>query len=113
VICCALGCAVGPTVGCTNSQDTKRVAAKSEALKTYNTQFDALKLQVDDLKARADKATGEDKVKLDAKLRDATAKRDAAKKKLDELGQAAADKVDALTKEVEAAFEDAKKAVKE
>ena len=42
-----------------------------------------------------------------------SAKRDAAKKKLEELEKAAADKWDAVNKEAEAAFEEVKKAVKE
>jgi len=113
VICCALAGAVGLTIGCGNSSKDTKPAVKEETLTRYNSQLDTLGKQVDELKAKAEKSTGDEKVKLEAKLKDATARRDAAKKKLDELKQAAADKVEALNKEVEAAFEDAKKAVKE
>ena len=113
VICCALAGVVGLTIGCSNSKDTKPTVNKEESLKNYKTQLAGFDKQVDDLKAKTDKATGEEKTKLEAKLKDATAKRDAAKKKLEELEKAAAEKWDATNKEVEAAFDDVKKAVKE
>jgi hypothetical protein len=114
VICCALAGAVGLTIGCSGSpKDTKPAASKDESLKNYKTQLGSFDKQVDELKAKADKATGDEKTKLEAKLKDVTAKRDAAKKKLEELEKAAAEKWDAVNKEVEAAFEDVKKAAKE
>lgn len=114
VLCCALAGVVGLTIGCGGpSKDTKTTAKHEESIKSYKTQLTAFDKQVDELKAKTDKAVGEDKTKLEAKLKDATAKRDAAKKKVEELEKAAADKWDAVNKEVEAALEDVKKAVKE
>jgi hypothetical protein len=114
VICCALAGAVGLTIGCSNSpKDTKHTGGNAESLKSYATQLDAINKQVTELEAKVAKAAGEEKTRLEAKLKDATAKRDAAKKKLDELKAAAADKWDALNKETESAFEDLKKAIKE
>src|SRR4051794_4341818 len=99
VICCALAGVVGLTVGCNNTKDTKPAPAKKdEAVTAYKTQLGVLDKQVDDLKAKAEKAAGDDKVKLDAKLKDAAAKRDVAKKKLDELEKAAADKWEGVNK---------------
>jgi hypothetical protein len=112
VISCALVAAVGLTIGCTGTKDTKP-AGKDEALKTYKTQLSGFDKQVDDLKAKADKATGDEKGKLEAKWKDAAAKREVAKKKLEELEKAAADKWDAAEKEAKTAFEDVTKAVKE
>lgn len=112
VICCALAGVVGLTVGCNNSKDTK-TTAKDDSLKSYKTQVSAFDKQVDDLKAKAEKATGDAKVKLDAKYAESAAKRDAAKKKLEELEKAAADKWDAVEKELKTAIDDASKAVKE
>jgi hypothetical protein len=114
VICCALFGVFGLTIGCSsNLKDTKAAATKDEALKSYSTQLEAINKQVDELKAKVEKATGDEKAKLEAKLKDASAKRDAAMKKLEELKQVAAEKWDALNKEAEAAFEGAKKALKE
>jgi hypothetical protein len=115
---CVLGCAlfglVGLSIGCNNTKDTKPTPATHEdAIKSYKTQLGGFDVQVDELKVKADKATGEEKTKLEAKLKDAAAKRDAAKKKLEELEKAAADKWDAINKEAAAAFDDAKKVVKE
>ena len=111
VICCALMGAVGLTIGCNGTKDTK--ASKDDSLKSYKTQLNGFDKQVDELKAKADKATGDEKAKLEAKWKEATAKREVAKKKLEELEKAAADKWDAVEKETKTAFEDATKAVKE
>ncbi len=114
VICCALGGIVSLTVGCNLSKDTKPVPTKKdEAVTAYKSQLGVLEKQVDDLKTKADKATGDDKTKLDAKLKDAIANRGAAKKKLEELEKATADKWEAVNKEANAALDDLKKAVKE
>jgi len=112
VICCALMGAACLTIGCNGTKDTKQTA-KDESLKSYKTQFGTFDKQVDELKAKADKATGDEKGKPEAKLKDAMAKREVAKKKLDELEKAAADKWDAVEKELKTAIEDVTKAVKE
>jgi hypothetical protein len=110
---CALAAAVGLVIGCNNAKDTRPAAGKDESLKSYETQLSGFDKQVDELKAKAEKATGEEKTKLEAKWKEAVAKRDAAKKKLEELKKAAADKWDAVEKEAKTAFEEATKAVKE
>ena len=112
VVCCALAGVVGLTGGCTNSKDTKPAAVKKdEAVTAYKARLGEMDKQVDDLKAKADKATGEEKTKLEAKWKESAGKRDAAKKKLEELEKVAADKWDAANKEAEAAFDEVKKAV--
>jgi hypothetical protein len=113
VICCALLGAVGLTIGCNGTKDTRPTTAKDESLKSYKTQLAGIDKQVDELKAKADKAAGDEKTKQEAKLKDATAKRDAAKKKLEELEKATADKWDAADKETKAAIDEAAKAAKE
>ncbi|MFM8274580.1 MAG: hypothetical protein ACKODX_19935 [Gemmata sp.] len=114
VICCALAGVAGLTAGCNNTKDPKPAPAKKdEAVAAYKTQLGALDKQVDELKAKGEKAAGDDKVRLEARLKDAGAKRDAAQKKLDELARAAADKWEAANKDAAAALEDLKKAVKE
>ncbi len=113
VLCCALAGVAGLTVGCTGSKDTKPTTGKDESLKTYKTQLGAFDKHVEELKAKAEKATGEEKTKLEAKWKESAAKRDAARKKLEELEKAAADKWDVLEKEAATAFDEAKKAVKE
>ena len=104
---------MGLTIGCTLSKDTKPTQTKNEKLTVYKTDLSNLEKQVDELKAKAEQATGDAKTKLEAKWKDSAAKRDAAKKKLEELEKAAAEKWDAGSKEVEAAFDEIKKAVKE
>jgi hypothetical protein len=113
VICCALAGVLGLTVGCTGTKDTKPTASHDESVKSYKTQLGGFDTKVDELKAKADKATGEKKTELEAKWKDSAAKRDAAKKKLEELEKAAADKWDAVEKDAKHAFEEASKAVKE
>ncbi|QJW95431.1 sll1863 family stress response protein [Frigoriglobus tundricola] len=113
VLCCALAGVTGLTVGCTGSKDTKPTTSKDESVKTYKTQLSAFDKHVDELKAKAEKATGEEKTKLEAKWKESAAKRDAAKRKLEDLEKAAEDKWDAVNKEAATAFDDVKKAVKE
>jgi hypothetical protein len=114
---CVLGCALmavlGLTIGCSNSnKDTKPAATKKdEAVTASKARLGEVDTQLTDLKAKMDKATGDEKTRLETKYKDAAAKRDAAKKKVEELDKAAADKWEAVNKEVESALEDAKKAV--
>ncbi len=113
MICCAMA-VVGLAVGCNMSKDTKPTPTKKdEAVTAYKARLSELDRQVDDLKAKAEKATGEEKTKLEAKWKESAGKRDAAKKKLEELEKVAADKWDAANKEAETAFDEVKKAVKE
>src|SRR5688572_15106319 len=114
---CVLGCALagvlGMAVGCDKSKNTPTtpVVKKDEAVAAYKAKLVDLDKQVADLKAKAEKATGEENAKLAAKHKEAADKVAAAKKKLEELEKAATDKWDAANKETEAAFEEAKKAV--
>lgn len=114
VICCALAGVIGLAVGCNGTKDTKPATAKKdEAVTAYKAKLAEFDKQVDELKAKADKAAGAEKTALEAKWKESAAKRDAAKKKLEELEKVAGDKWDAANKEAEAAFDDVKKAVKE
>jgi hypothetical protein len=112
VLCCALAGVVGLVVGCNPSAENKPATAKKdEAIKAHKASLGDADKKIDDLKARAEKATGEEKTKLEAKWKDASAKRDAARKKLDELEKAAVEKWEAVNKEAEAALTELKKAV--
>jgi hypothetical protein len=113
VISCALAGVIGLTIGCTGTKDTKPTASHEDAIKGYKSQLGGFDTKVDELKAKVEKATGDEKKNLEAKLKDATAKREAAKKKLEELEKVAADKWDAVNKEAKTAFEEASKAIKE
>jgi len=61
---------------------------------------------VDELKAKADKATGEEKTKAGGEVKDAVAKRDAAKKKLEELEKPRPTSGMAVEKERRPAFDE-------
>ncbi|MBM3980563.1 MAG: hypothetical protein FJ304_09800 [Planctomycetes bacterium] len=110
VLGCALACATALSVGC--GKDAKPTS-KEESVKVHKAVLTGLDKSVDDLKAKAEKAAGEEKTKLDAKWKAAGEKRDAAKKKLDELEKAAADKWEAVEKDLKTALADAATAVKE
>src|SRR4051794_19030226 len=92
VLCCAVAGFVGLTIGCNNGSGAKPTAAqRDEAAATLKTRMDAADKAAAALKEKADKAAVGDK-KLDARVKDAAAKRDAAAKKLDDLKAAGADK---------------------
>ena len=113
VLCCALAGVLGLAVGCTSTKDTKPTPTKKdEAVTAYKARLGEFDKQVAELKAKAEKATGEERTKLEAKLKDLSAKRDAAKKKLDELEKAAAEKWEAIDKEAKTAFDEMKNAAK-
>jgi hypothetical protein len=106
VLCCAMAGVLGLAVGCNGL--TK---SHEEAVTTMQTDLEKLDKKVAELKEKADKSAGDEKGRLEAKWKDAGAKRDAAKKKLDELKTAPADKWEAVKKEADAAIGEAKKAV--
>ncbi len=113
---CAMGCAaamfLGLAVGCNLKQDaTPTAAERDRAVTAYKVQLDGLDRKIADLKAKAEKAAGDEKPKLDAKVKEATAKREAFAKKCDELKAVAVEKIDAAKKDAEAALADFKKSV--
>jgi hypothetical protein len=93
------------------SKETPTLAARDEAVAAYKTRLDDVDKKIADLKDRAGKATGDEKTKLEGKLKDATTKREAVGKKVDELKAAAADKWEGVKKDTDAALEDLKKFV--
>lgn len=109
VLGCALAAALALAVGCYNS--TKPDAKHDAALKGYEKALADLDKEVEELKATAEKATGEEKSAKEAFWKAAAEKRDAAKKKLEELKKVAAEKWDAAEKETKEAFENFKKAL--
>lgn len=110
VLCCALG-ALGLVVGCKPGPDAKAPDTKESAVADSKAKLDGLDKKFNELKDRAAKATGDEKAKLDAKVADATAKREAFVKKHDALKAAAADKWEAARTEATAALEEYRKVV--
>jgi predicted nuclease with TOPRIM domain len=110
VLCCALAGVLGLAVGCNFSAE-KAIKPRDEAAATLKTTFDDLDKKVTELKEKMEKATGDEKARLEAKWKESSGKRDAAKKKLEELKTAAADKWEAVKKQADAAFGEFKKAV--
>jgi len=112
VLCCAMAGIVGLTVGCNLfSSSNGAIKDRDEAVKTLKAKLDELDKQLVAFKEKADKATGDEKGKLEAKHKDATATRDVFAKKLKELETAAADKWEAVKKDAEKASDEAKKAM--
>jgi Skp family chaperone for outer membrane proteins len=106
VLCCALAGILAVGVGCESF--TK---SRDEAVAGMQTDLEKLDKKIAELKEKADKAAGDEKGRLEAKWKEASAKRDAVKKKLDELKTAAVDKWDAVKKEADTAVGELKKAV--
>lgn len=106
VLCCALAGILTLGVGCDSF--TK---SRDEAVTSMQTDLEKLDKKIAELKEKAEKAAGDEKGRLEAKWKEASAKRDAAKKKLDELRTAAAGKWDAMKKEADTAVGELKKAV--
>jgi archaellum component FlaC len=73
--------------------------------------LDELDKKIEDLKAKAEKASGEEKIKLEQKWKDSAGKRAELAKKYEELKSAAADKWQDVKKETEHAYEELKKEV--
>ena len=120
VLCCAVAGLLGLAVGCNRSSESKpetkpetkpTLGARDEAVAAYKTKLDDVDKKIADLKDKASKATGDEKTKLEAKLKDATAKREAVGKKVDEMKATAADKWEGVKKDTDAALEDLKKFV--
>jgi hypothetical protein len=101
---------VGLVVGCNNGSSSG-VVKRDDAAKAAKTTLDNLDKQFAALKEKADKATGDEKPKLEAKVKEAGAKREAVVKKIDELKAAAADKWEAVKKDADTAIDEFKKAV--
>jgi hypothetical protein len=110
VLCCALAGGVALVVGCNNSSSGTLVK-RDDAAKDAKAKFEGVDKQLTGLKEKAAAATGDEKVKLDAKVKEAGPKREAAAKKVDELKAATADKWEAVKKETDTAIEEFKKAV--
>jgi len=108
VLCCAVAGVLALAVGCNLTTDTKK---RDEAAAAVKSKLDEMDKKIAELKEKAEKATGEEKVKLEAKWKESAGKREAAKKKLDELAAAAADKWEAVKKDADHALDELKNAV--
>jgi hypothetical protein len=86
-------------------------SSHDEVIAAYQLRIGEFDKKIADLKDKSGKAAGDEKGKLEGKLKDATAKREVAEKKLGDLKAAAADKWDAAKKDVDAAVDDLRKAV--
>lgn len=113
VLCCAAAGLLGLTVGCEVKTTPSSVTIKTQddAVKAGEARLKELDASAEQLKAKLDKATGDEKVKLEAKWKESADKRAAAAKKLQELKAAAKDKWETVNKEAHQAFDDMKKAV--
>ena len=111
VLCCALAGVVCLTVGCNSWSDYRENTNRDEVVASYKTKLAEMDKKIADLKDRTDKAAGEEKPKLEAKLKEANAKREAFVKEYEELKAAPADKLDTSKKDADAAFEELQKAV--
>jgi len=111
VLCCAMAGVLGLAVGCNFFSAEKAIKPRDEAAATLKTTFDELDKKVVELKEKMDKAAGDEKAKLEAKWKESSTKRDAAKKKLDELKAATAENWEAVKKHADTAFGEFKKAV--
>lgn len=116
VLCCAVA-AVGLAVGCVKSDsksDPKATvgATQADAVAAYKPKLDEADKRIGELRGLAEKATGDEKVKLDARVKEATAKREAVGKKVDEVKAAAADKWEATKKDADTALDELMKFVK-
>jgi hypothetical protein len=110
-VCCALG-VLGLAVGCDWGSDAKKPLATQEAaVADYKTKLEGLDKKLTELKEKAAKATGDEKTKLDARVTDATAKRETFVKKYEAMKTAAADKWEGTRADVATAFEEYRKAV--
>ncbi len=110
-VLCAVG-VLGLAVGCQlGSQSNPPKGSQQEAVADYKAKLDGLDKKLADLKAKAEKATGDEKTKLDGKVTAATAKREAFVKKYEAMKSAAADKWGDSKTEVAAAYEEYRKAV--
>lgn len=116
---CALFCAaagiLGLAVGCNLSSDSKDgkspLTQRDEAVKSMKVKLDELDKKIDELKAKAEKASGEEKTKLEAKWKESAGKREEFAKKFEKLKSSAAAEWEAAKNETEHAFGELKKAI--
>jgi hypothetical protein len=80
-------------------------------MKDMKAKLDEIDLKLSELKSRAEKATGEEKVKLEEKWKKSSGDREALAKKYEQLKTAAAEKWDAAKKEAQHDFDELKKAI--
>ncbi len=111
VLCCALAGVLCLTVGCNYWSDSKETTTRDDAVASYKTKLADIDKKLTDLKDRTDKATGDEKPKLEARLKEASAKRDTFVKEYEEMKAAPADKLDSSKKDADAAFAEFQKAV--
>jgi len=85
---------------------TYTLQQKQEYQKKMEAKLDEFDITIAQLKARAETATDEAKVKLDEQVQELQRKQEDARKKLDELKSAGADAWENLKSEMDAAIED-------
>jgi hypothetical protein len=107
VLCCAMAGVLALAIGCNSA------VSKDETVKTMTTDVEKVEKQLAELKTKATQATGDEKIKLEMKHKEAVGKQEAFNKKFAELKTAAADKWEAVKKDADAAFAEFKKAVEQ
>jgi formate-dependent nitrite reductase cytochrome c552 subunit len=97
-LCCAIAGTLGFVVGCSGWSDSKPTvstptpAQKEQAEQKMKAQLNEMDQKINDLKNRADKATGEEKAKLEAQWKASAGKRAEYEKKFDQFKHAAGNK---------------------
>ena len=105
VLCCAVAASAVLVVGCDKPTTVEvKIPARDDLVKDWNDKMKDLDKKVADLKEKAAKATGDEKVKLDAKVKEAGEKRDAFAKKFEEMKKAGADKWESFKKDAQSTF---------
>ena len=110
VLCCAMAGILSLAVGC-DFFGSRGMKPRDDAVAAMKTEIDKLDKKVAELKEKADKATGDEKGRLEARWKESSAKREAVGKKLEELKTAAIDKWEAAKKDADAALGEFKKSV--
>jgi len=110
VLCCAMAGLFGLTVGC-NPTAERAIKMRDDAVASLKPTFDGLEKKFGELKEKADKATGDEKARLETKWKESSDKRQLAKMKLDELKTATTDKWEMAKNQADSAVGEFKKAV--
>ncbi len=113
--CCALLPILVLSVGCNQAVDSRDARSatnpRDEAVKEMKIKLDEMDRNLDELKQKVERATGDEKARLETRWQDSAGKREAFAKKLEQLKSAAGNDWEAMKNETEHAFSEFKKAI--